>query len=271
MFPTATAGSHRPITIRAVTPADAPALHDLHESLDLDERHRRFFGAFHPPLAFCAGLATVAARGGMRVVAVADRPHAAGGGTVVGEAGCEPLGPGEGELTLTVPRAWRPAAAAPLLDAVLEQAAAAGFTNVEIDVLRSDRSLRSLLRARGAVVAGRDGWRSSRLRVGTTHGGPTWPAGSPRRVLVELAGGHWPSDDELLAELGAERADERAVRVLVCPGPHGSVCPVLAGQPCSLAADADQIVVAAGVDGTGRALVAAHGDVHPGVAVRTVY
>ena len=51
------------------------------------------------------------------------------------------------------------------------------------------------------------------------------------------------------------------VNVMVCAGPPAGYrerCPVLAGQPCPLAAEADAIVVARADDELGRLLIDAH-------------
>ena len=101
---------------------------------------------------------------------------------LVGEAGYVLLPNGDGELAMTVAAGWRGRLEAVLLDALSQAAAAAGVLDLEADVLSVDRPLLELLRSRGAVVMGHDGWRVVRLLVGTGEGGPTWPAAHRARA-----------------------------------------------------------------------------------------
>lgn len=259
MCPAAEPTASPPIRIRAITADDVPALHELFEALDLDDRFHRFLSAYHPSTNFLSAMASVSERGGARYVAelVGDPP---GRSEIVGEAGYSLLPTGEGELTVTVARSWRERLAGPLVDVVREHAAGAGVANLETDVAHTDHALRALLRTRGAVVAGHRGWVDARLRVGTLGATPTWPAGHHRRrLLVEGAGGRWA---------GADEARAAGLDVLVCVGPLDGHCPALAGEQCTLAATADTIVVSHPPDEPRwRALLTAHADVHPDVPV----
>jgi hypothetical protein len=126
----------------------------------------------------------------------------------------------------------------------------------------------NLLRSRGYATVGSNDWTTLRLVVGTAGHVPTWPAargGTDQpdrpRVLVEAPGGRWHA--------GAE-AKAAGLQVIACAGPRSPRprCPVLAGQPCPLAAEADAIVVSnAPDDEAWRTVVDAHADLHPGVPV----
>jgi hypothetical protein len=243
------------LVIRPVRVDDDVALRDLYDSLDADERHCRFFGASHPRAAFFRGLVTVAERGGARFVAVLGADE-----RLVGEAGYTLLPNGDGELAVTVAHGWRGQVEAPLLDALMGAAAAAGVANLEADVLSGDVPLLDLLRSREAVVMQHDGWRAVRLLIGTS-GMPTWPTGTGApRVLVESPGHRWNAEEAARAA-GAD--------VLICGGPdhHADGCPAIDGRPCELAEGADLIVIN---DPAGRLpdLGAAHAAQHPDVPVR---
>jgi hypothetical protein len=246
------------VTIRAVEPGDAVALQSCYESLDPETRWHRFDNAYHPPLDFFTGLASVADRDGARLVAV--RRASDGREEIVGEAGYERTPDGDGELTVTVRAAWRAAVVPVLVDRLLEQAAAAGVPNLEVDIHRDEPELRALLRGRGALIAGHDGWAVARLRVGTGDDQVTWPVTHGRpRLLIEGAGGRWP---------GAEAAREMGYEVLSCPGPAHGRCPALHGDPCVAAATADAIVMARPTDAAcWSQLLAAHRELHPDVPV----
>ena len=177
-------------------------------------------------------------------------------GEIVGEAQYAPLPNGAGELGLAVDRPWRDRVATLLLDALVDRAAGDGVANLEADVAHHDVTLRALLDARGAATVRGDGWRVTRLRVGTTGPTPTWSPGDRPRLLVEGPGGRWPFVEELRGG---------GFDVIVCPGPRAHSCPVLRGLPCALAADA--VVVVTGSPGAWPALFAAHDTLHPGVPV----
>jgi hypothetical protein len=255
------AASDERIFIRPVRPEDDVELLALFETLDADERYRRFFSSHHPSLAFCAGLATVDERGGARLVAVQsgwppteDR--------IIGEAGYDLLPNGDGELTVTVAPAWRGWLETCLFDALVDVALAAGVPNLEAEVLTVDGPMLTLLRSRPSVVMEHEGWSTIRLLLTTGDRMPTWPGSHGRpRVLVEGAGGRWSAE-------GAARA--AGFEVHTCAGPHDGPheCPVLVGEPCPLAVEADVIVVAAPSDDERwQELLAGHAEFHPGVPV----
>jgi len=269
-------GGGRRLVIRPVEPDDVDGLDDLYQDLDLEDRHSRFFSAYHPSRRFLERMTSVADRGGVELVAVihhdADRDAegddeggAPGGegppARIVAEAGFERLGNGDGELGITVARSWRGWLGPYLLDVLLDAAAEGGVPNLEAEVLVTNTSMLALGHARGAVDLAQPDWTLVRLLIGTSAGQPTWPPDDDRaRVLVEGGGGGWNA-----------RRDEgtSGVVVLACPGPGRShtECPAMRGHPCPLAAEADAIVMPD--DGTEpwRSLAAAHGDLHPGVPV----
>ena len=270
------------LTVRPVTRADVDGLMALYDGLSRGDRYRRFFSAYSPPRAFFERLATVVERGGYGVVAAAgadneaaehggdSRPDTAGGdaGRIVGEANYVLLGNGDGELGMMVAADQRGWLGAYMLDALVEAAAARGVPNIEADVLATNRSMLTLLRSRGYATMGSSDWVSVRLIVGTAGHTPVWPPhrdpaapGRRPRVLVEAPGGRWHAQAE---------AEAAGLQVIACSGPHGrrSRCPVLAGQPCPLAAAADAIVVSSAPDDERwGALLEAHGGLHPGVPV----
>ena len=227
----------RRIIIRTVRPSDDVGLVALYDELDDEDRHRRFFGSFHPRLEFFADMANVAERGGARLVAVLAERGFGEHGPIIGEAGYVLLPNGDGEFAMAVARRWRGWLGPYLLDALVETAAAAGVPNLEADVLAVNRPMLAVLRARGSVVMDHEDWTVLRLLFGTGGRVPTWPGPHDRlRVLVEGSGGRWHAEKE---------AHAAGLQLLTCPGPVNSVhgCPALAGRTCPLAADADVIVV----------------------------
>jgi hypothetical protein len=165
------------LVIRRVRPDDAEALERLYRSLDADARCRRFGGWALPGPSFFTDLTTVGERGGARfVVEALDR--IGGEPQLVAEAGYEPLANGDGELAMSAAAPQRGRVEPLLLDAVLENAAAAGLPALEADVLSVDHAQIELLRSRGAVVMSRDGWRAVRFLVGTSAGEPCGPDAS---------------------------------------------------------------------------------------------
>jgi hypothetical protein len=249
------------IVIRHVRQDDDAGLMALYDALDPDDRYRRFFGWHRPGPEFYSDMATVAERGGARLVAVLTGSPPVEE-RIVGEAGYVLLPNGDGELGMTVGKRWRGWLGPYLLDALVETAAAAGVPNLEADVLAVNGPMLALLRSRGSVVMDHGGWSVARLIIGTAGRTPTWPGEHDRpRVLVEGAGGHWHAEDEALSA---------GLQLLACPGPRDGRprCPALDGEPCPLATAADVVVVAHRPDdGKWRELVAAHAKVHPGVPV----
>jgi acyl carrier protein len=254
-------GNGRHIAIRPVRRGDSPDLAVLYDGLDDDDHYRRFFSMYEPRPAFFDEMESVGERGGARVVAVLAGPSPVEK-RIIGEAGYTRLPNGDGELAMTVARRWRGWLGPYLLDALVAIAAAAGIPNLEADVLTTNRPMLALLRARGSVVMEHQDWSVARLLIATGGRIPSWPGPHDRpRVLVESRGGRWHAED-----------DARAARLqlLTCTGPPDGLrgCPVLAGEPCPLAAEADVIVVSHPPDDDRwRELVRAHASVHPGVPV----
>lgn len=251
----------RTLEVRAVEAGDLEGLAALYEGLDEDARYRRFFSIYRPPRSFFEKLVTIRDRGGSGLVAVVR--EADGSDRVVGEAGYERLPNGDGELAITVDRAWRGWLGPYLLDALLEAADEQGVPNLEADVLCSNLAMLTLLRCRGYALMPRDDWSVVRLLVKAgDRGTPSWPGEHDRpRLLVEGAGGHWR---------GVDRAEEAGVQVLGCAGPpeHGDGCPVLRGEPCPLVEEADAILLRR-PPGSSRwqTLRDAHRERHPDVPV----
>jgi ribosomal protein S18 acetylase RimI-like enzyme len=248
------------LVVRPVGPDDADGLATLYAGLSDDDRHRRFFTSYHPPLSFFRRMARVIERGGFGVVAVD------GDGELVGEANYELLPNGDGELGMVVAPAWRGWLGAYLLDTLIEAAAARGVPDIEAEVLVTNGRMLALLRARGYATLPSEDWVSLRLIVGTAGRTPVWPVAPDRpvrpRVLVETPGGRWHA--------GAD-AEAAGLDVITCSGPRPGRpgCPALAGRPCPLAAGADLVVVAnAPDDELWRRLIPAHARLHPGVPVR---
>jgi hypothetical protein len=251
------------LRVRPVGPGDVDGLVALYALLSAEDRYRRFFSAFVPERAFFERAARVAGRGGFGIVALDDD------GCVVGEASYELLPDGDGDLGIVVSPGWRGWLGPFLLDTLVDAARRGGVPNLEADVLATNGRMLSLLRARGYATLTSDDWVSLRLIVGTAGDTPVWPEAGPGRpdaarprLLVEVRGGR--------TSVGSA-AEARGLAVITCSGPRRirPRCPVLAGRPCPLAADADAIAVvnAPPDDDDWRAILAAHGDLHPGVPV----
>jgi RimJ/RimL family protein N-acetyltransferase len=254
------------LTVRAVARTDVDGLAALYDGLSNDDRYLRFFSSYRPPRDFFERLCSIVERGGYGVVAAvgADGDE----GRIVGEASYEPLPNGDGELGMAVASDQRGWLGPFLLDTLIEAAAMRGVPNLEAAVMVTNRRMLALLRARGYATLGSGDWVTLRLVVGTGGRTPMWPNGDATaghgdrpRVLVETPGGRWHA--------GAE-AEAAGLQVIACSGPQGQRprCPVLAGQPCPLAAGADAIVVSnVPDDERWRTIVEAHRGLHPGVPV----
>jgi hypothetical protein len=228
--------------------------------LDDEARYRRFFSIYRPDLAFFEGLVSVGNRGGAGLVATVAQDGI--GERVVAESGYELLSNGNGELAITVDRAWRGWLGPYLLDTLVELAASRGVPNLEADILMTNRPMLALFRSRGYAAIPNQDWTVLRALIGAAARTPTWPiARAGLRVLVEGAGGHWHAVDTATAA---------GLEVLACPGPvsQRSRCPVLSGEPCPLAAGADVIVVTRPPDtDSWSTLRSAHPRLHPGVPI----
>jgi hypothetical protein len=220
------------LLVRTVTSDDAAALSELYDGLDADDRYLRFFCSYHPTQEFINGLVNPGP-GEARVVGelVED-----GSTRLVAEAGYLLLASGNGEFAMIVDRDWRGWLGPYLLDLVIDLAAANGVPNLEAEVLAANRTMLTLLRARGCAFLQHDGWNEYRMMVGTGPSGLTWPPDNDRpRVLVETPSARWPLE---------HAAIDAGMNVITCAGPgQNPACPVLNGRECELAACADAIVV----------------------------
>jgi hypothetical protein len=251
--------SRRPRDSRA-TVADVDGLRELYEGLDDDDRYTRFFSLYRPDRAFYERMASAGERGGCELVAVvasADEHE----GRIIGEAGYTLLPNGDGELAITIGKAWRGWLGPYLLDALVAEAARRNVTNLEAEILLANRPMLALARSRGYVTKEHTDWSMVHVVIGTAERSPRWPTSDDRpRVLVETPGGRWHA-----------AADARAanLEVLVCPGPdENRRCPVLAGRACPLARDADVIVVAPPAENERwDTVLDAHARLHAGVPI----
>ncbi len=246
--------------VRPTSAADAERIQTLYETLSVGDRHRRFFGAFKPHLAWCRQWADISEQGGFGVIAIVHRDGLPD--EVAGEAGYARRDDGDGDLAVTVAPNWRGWLGPYLLDVLVRHAGAVGLENLQADVLLENGPMLSLLNRRGPVALGHDSG-VVRLSIGTTGPVPTWPPADERpRVLVEVAGRRW----------AGERAAEAAgVATAMCAGPasrSGDACPVLHGGRCPLADQADAIIVLLDPDDERSAqLVRAHRAQSPGTPV----
>lgn len=236
--------------------SDAPAVHELYMALDQDDARRRFF-ATRPGEAFASRWSSIGDRGGFGVVAVAPGP----GAVIVGEAGYTLLDDGDGEFAVTVHPGWRGGLGTALIDALAHAAADRGVHNLQGEILMTNAPMLGVVRRRGCATLDHED-HVVRVSIAAPHGIPTWPPlGRLPRVLVEISGGWWYPEH-------ATRDAGMATMTCVGPARNGHGCPVLRGQPCPLARDADVIVFAlAPDDPDGRRVVAAHTELHPSPAL----
>ncbi len=254
--------SGRTLEIRPSSAEDGPLLHSLYSNLSVSDLNRRFFTGGPPKQAWCRTWASVGERGGHGVVAVV---HDDDEQRIVGEAGYSLRHDGDGDLAVTVAAGWRSWLGAYLVDLLTRHAATHGVPNLQADVLLENRAMLGVFRNRGSVNLGHpDG--TVRLSIGASGHLPSWPpVRSGTRVLVEVASGRWSGEDAA--------ADADCV-MMMCPGParlgHGG-CPVLAGDSCPLADEADAIVVLLDLDDEcNRQLVDRHRKRRPGIPIFVV-
>lgn len=225
----------RRMTIRTTTVEDGELIRALYEELTVDDRHRRFFGAFRPRSEWCRRWASIGERGGFGVIATVLDPD--GSEVAAGEAGYALREDGDGDLAVTVATTWRGWLGPYLLDVLISHAAEVGIANLQADVLLENGPMLSMLRRRDPVAMGHDEG-VVRLSIGTTGTTPTWPPKDDRpRVLIEIAGRRWS---------GEGQADQEGLATAICSGPGGRVrhgCPVLEGGRCPLADGADAILM----------------------------
>ena len=249
----------RVLSIRSMQATDSSGLVALYAGLNEDDLYCRFFTAHAPPEQFVETMARVEERGGFGMVAITE--EADGTSHLVGEATCQPLPNGDGELGITVAEQARGWLGPYLLDTLLQEAAARGVPNVEADVLLLNRRMLSLLRSRGfATIEHSEQPTIARVLIGTTSRVPGWPGAHERpRLLVEVPGGHWHAE---------QAARTAGFQIVTCPGPGGpwSHCPARRGEPCPLVAGADVVVDAVPAE-AGTSLLEAHRRAHPTVPV----
>jgi hypothetical protein len=223
---------NRTLRVRTVTPDDVAGLTELYEGLDAEDRYLRFFCGYRPTQEFIEGLVNP----GTREARVVGELVEAGSARLVAEAGYSLLANGNGEFAMVVDRDWRGWLGPYLLDLVIDLASANGVPNLEAEVLAMNRTMLTLLRARGCAFLQHDGWNEYRMMVGTGASGLTWPPDNDRpRVLVETPSARWPLENA---------ATDAGMNVITCGGPgQNPACPVLNGRECELAACADAIVV----------------------------
>lgn len=260
----------RTITVRRVRADDGPGLVGLFSRLGEEDVYRRFFSGRPPPDPFVFKMAAIDERGGFGLVAtVSAHPGSDRTGTegsclteeIVGEAMCEPLADGDGELGITVAPRARGWLGPYLLDVLLAEAADRGIPNLQADVLTTNTQMLAMLRRRGYAVLDMEGQPTAlRVSIGSVGRLPSWPpAPDRRRVVIEVPGGRWYAHDALR---------KAGLQVMGCSGPPGGwpACPPLHGQPCPIAADADLVVQALDA-GQPPALLDAHRRTHSSVPV----
>ncbi|MFW2382430.1 MAG: hypothetical protein ACN4GZ_11785 [Acidimicrobiales bacterium] len=227
----------RSITIRHGSGEDVPGLVSLYERLSIEDLQRRFFSGAQPPKATVEAWADVAdRRDGLLLVVEESTPDSS---IIVAEAGFAPLDDGDAELGITVDRRCRGWLGPWLLDALLEEAAAAGIPNLQALTAARNTQMRLMLCGRGAAGIPDDDWTSVRMTVSTSGRVPSWRKTSSgrRRLLVEGNSYQWT---------GTADANRRGFDVTVCRGPsvsHGR-CPLLEGNDCALVEGADAVLFA---------------------------
>lgn len=153
--------------VRPTSRDDASALGALYDRLSDADLYHRFFSVTHPGERFLASWCDVGARGGWGLLAEVHDPRHPTERQVVAEAGYVPDLGGEAELAICVDPHWRGWLGPFLLDAVLRAAADRGVDHVWADVLRENRPMVALARARGAEVVAQADPTEVRLRIPT--------------------------------------------------------------------------------------------------------
>jgi L-amino acid N-acyltransferase YncA len=252
----------RALVVRPARDDDVDGLLEMYEQLPPEDLYRRFFSCHRPDRAFFEAQVRVHERGGFALVVELEPPDSGAAGQIVADAWYSLMADGDGELAITVAKAWRGWLGPYLLDTLLNVAGARGIRNLQAEILTGNRSMMALARGRGYVTVDDDDASTVRVALGATTRSPGWPAKEEHpRVLVEHGGGRWPA---------AAEARRAGMHVFSCPGPRGGLasprCPAIAGETCPLAADADAIVLARPTaDAVTRALVDAHTRLHPDV------
>jgi len=154
------------LVVRPVSRDDVEGLVALYDSLDDGDRYLRFFSLYRPPRSFFERMANAADRGGCQLVAVVGDDGVA---RIVGEAGYSPLPNGNGEFAITVHKEWRGWLGPFLLDALLAEASSRGIRYLEAEILRSNRSMLAVAKARGCVTVASvpKDWLSTHVMIAT--------------------------------------------------------------------------------------------------------
>lgn len=243
-------GEGRTLRVRQMVEADLAAVEALYASLSPEDLHRRFFSGARPPDTFVERWFNRTRDSGLGLVAVVSDDD---GDHLVADAGYVVQPNGSGELAITVAPGWRGWLGHFVLDALVEGARERGVATLEADVLLENREMLALLDARGYATVDHPDWNTVRVVIGTTGRVPSFPGPHDRpRILVEVPGGRWHAE---------AAATEAGYQVLACPGPRpgpGGHCPMLEGKRCTLADQADAIVVSLAVDGPGEAILRRH-------------
>ena len=224
------AGTH--LEIRRARPEDLDALISFYDRLDPVDVHRRFFTGGRPDAPFVASWIAQNDQGGVVLVVVE-------GDDIIAEAGVALDSRGDGELAVAIDSRWRGWLGPFLVDLVLGAAGDLGITAVVVDTLARNSAMLALVRARGGVIEPTPDPTCVRAVLGTHRRLPEWPRRSHRpHVLVE--GSRYRRED-LFDQVRA------GATVLVCGGPEARGapgCPLLAGEMCPLAEDADVVILA---------------------------
>ena len=245
------------LVVRRARVDDADALYSFYEQLPTTDLQRRFFTP-RPPTRTLVEEWVDPTRGG-RAVLVEMVPDN-GEPELIGEAGYSLLPDGDGELAITIAPGHRGWVGSWVLDALLDEAAAAGVPNLHADVLLLNRPMVSVLRHRRAATVDHPDLGMVRLVVATADELPGWsPTRSRPRVLVEGVRGMW---------WGEGYARDAGLELRMCPGPGDDLerCPVIRGEECPMVADADVVVTQFGSPLDTR-LAEAHRCMHPGLTV----
>ena len=240
------------LVVRAVEADDVAAITALYQRLSPESVYRRFFTMALPPASFFERLTTVVERGGLGLVAevvTAPEPDVLG---VVGEVEVEPLANGNGEIAIIVDGRWRGWLGSYLVELACGAAHRLGMPNLEAEVLACNRPMRAVTRHRGEAFLPSSDWKEVRVLFSTAEPAPSWLPRDRPRVLVEQQHGVAFDAVSGLAAAGYE--------VVACAGRTAGrpFCPLLTGDPCSLAERADAIIVAMPASPERNSLVVAH-------------
>lgn len=250
--------SGQSLLIRDIEPSDVQRLHDLYGGLDADARYRRFFTSVLPGPEFFERLAHIDDRAGRSLVVIDLDADSGDDGIIVAEADYEVLDNGNGEMAMTIDRAWRGWLGPYLLGLLCAAAERRGVPNLEATILTSNRPMRALTRNRGEGILPTSDWQTVRVVFSSAGAAPTFAPTDRPRVLVEMRSTAFDALDAL---------EDGGYEVIGCSGREHSPtpCPLDCDQACPLAAGADLIVVA--TPERRDHLLRGHADHHGGVPV----